>query len=154
MPLFSRIKGSILQNTGSTARDHLASERTYLSWMRTGLGFLALGIGVERFNQLDLAGLVPTPKQREGESKLEGEQLARKSGGRSDELVKILLGSGLGSILYGTTRYFSNMSYLQKGLFKPSYYGAAVLAGGITGIASVAYWRMARDRIENDDSKR
>ncbi|THZ58044.1 hypothetical protein D6C85_10324 [Aureobasidium pullulans] len=147
MPLFSRIKGSVLQNTGSTARDHLASERTYLSWMRTGLGFLALGIGVERFNQLDLAGLLPTPK-------LEGEQLARKSGGRSDELVKILLGSGLGSILYGTTRYFSNMSYLQKGLFKPSYYGAAVLAGGITGIASVAYWRMARDRIENDASKR
>lgn len=68
-------------------------------------------------------------------------------------MVKILLGSGLGSILYGTSRYFSNMSYLQKGLFKPSYYGAAVLAGGITGIASVAYWRMAKDRIENDDSK-
>jgi putative membrane protein len=36
-------------NTGSRARDHLANERTYLAWVRTALGGLALGIAVERF---------------------------------------------------------------------------------------------------------
>lgn len=42
-------KTPIYQNTGSTARDHLASERTFLAWLRTGLGFIALGIAIERF---------------------------------------------------------------------------------------------------------
>ena len=40
-----------VQNTGSTARDHLAKERTYLAWTRTSLGLIALGIGVERFER-------------------------------------------------------------------------------------------------------
>jgi uncharacterized membrane protein YidH (DUF202 family) len=32
--------GAILTNEGSTARDHLANERTYLAWMRTGLALI------------------------------------------------------------------------------------------------------------------
>lgn len=50
MPLFSRVKGSILYNTGSTTYDYLALERTYLSKKRTGLDLLTLAISVERFN--------------------------------------------------------------------------------------------------------
>lgn len=30
----------LVKNTGSTARDHLANERTFLAWSKTGLGFL------------------------------------------------------------------------------------------------------------------
>ncbi|EGG10410.1 uncharacterized protein MELLADRAFT_103343 [Melampsora larici-populina 98AG31] len=36
----------LLQNTSSTARDHLANERTYLAWMRTSLGFTTVGIAI------------------------------------------------------------------------------------------------------------
>jgi putative membrane protein len=36
-------------NTGSTARDHLANERTYLAWLRTGLSLLGLGLAFARF---------------------------------------------------------------------------------------------------------
>lgn len=39
-------------NTGSTARDHLANERTWLAWLRTSLAFTALGLGLERFELL------------------------------------------------------------------------------------------------------
>lgn len=33
----------ILDNNGSTARDHLANERTYLAWVRTALGLVRCG---------------------------------------------------------------------------------------------------------------
>lgn len=36
----------VVKNLGSTARDHLANERTFLAWARTGLGFLAGGTGL------------------------------------------------------------------------------------------------------------
>ena len=34
-----------LQNTGSVARDHLASERTFLAYVRTSLAFASAGVG-------------------------------------------------------------------------------------------------------------
>jgi len=36
-------------NIGSRARDHLANERTYLAWHRTGLSVAALGVAVAKF---------------------------------------------------------------------------------------------------------
>jgi hypothetical protein len=41
-------------NTGSTARDHLANERTFLAWARTGVGFVALGVGLSQIEQVRL----------------------------------------------------------------------------------------------------
>lgn len=59
--MFPRIRAPTYKNTGSTARDHLAAERTYLAWLRTGLGFVALGIAVERFGQFGLDSQRPSP---------------------------------------------------------------------------------------------
>jgi uncharacterized membrane protein YidH (DUF202 family) len=36
----------LVKNTESTARDHLANERTFLAWSKTGLGFLGAGTGL------------------------------------------------------------------------------------------------------------
>ena len=33
---------------GSTARDHLANERTYLAWLRTAVGAVGLGLAVAK----------------------------------------------------------------------------------------------------------
>lgn len=44
LPLQSEL--NMLKNIGSTARDHLANERTFLSWARTGLGFVGAGTGL------------------------------------------------------------------------------------------------------------
>ena len=41
--------GDSAGRTGNRARDHLANERTYLSWLRTSLGVLALAAAVARF---------------------------------------------------------------------------------------------------------
>lgn len=35
---------------GSNRRDHLANERTFLAWIRTNLGIMALGFVVEKFS--------------------------------------------------------------------------------------------------------
>ena len=34
-----------LENSGSVARDHLASERTFLAYMRTSLAIASSGVG-------------------------------------------------------------------------------------------------------------
>lgn len=38
-----------VQNEGSTARDHLANERTYLAWVRTGITMMGVGLALIKF---------------------------------------------------------------------------------------------------------
>lgn len=162
--MFSRFfwKTPVYQNTGSTARDHLASERTFLAWIRTGLGFVALGIAIERFSQLDLRELLKPLREQQSrqqrqlqqqqppdpadvEHELEKEQ--------SQVLVGTLMALGSGSIVYGTSRYFSNLKLLERGLFKPAYHGSAILAAAVAGLAGGVYgtslrrrWAVSRER--------
>ena len=138
--MFPRLHTPILQNTGSTARDHLASERTFLAWLRTGLGFVALGIAIERFGQLDP---VPTAaaKGKGGHPKKD----------KSEGLVRGLLATGSGSIAYGTARYFSNMRMLEKGSYKPSLYGAGALSLAVVGLTGAACWEIARGKREEGE---
>ena len=38
---------TIVANTGSTARDHLANERTFLAWTKLGVAFVTLGLAMD-----------------------------------------------------------------------------------------------------------
>jgi uncharacterized membrane protein YidH (DUF202 family) len=156
------LRTPVYQNTGSTARDHLASERTYLSWLRTGLGFIALGIAIERFNQLDLSTLLqPPPPSPASASTSSSHTLTtsenRKSGSgpkpKDHRLVGGLLGTGFGSIVYGTSRYFSNMRMLEKGLFKPSYFGAMGLSVAVAGVAGMVYVEALKEQLGKRDEE-
>ncbi|VUC32410.1 unnamed protein product [Clonostachys rosea] len=137
-----KIATPLYKNTGSVARDHLASERTFLAWIRTGLGFVALGIAIERFSQLDLGELLPQEKPRSPQARREKEQEKEDS----QVLVGTLMGMGSGSILYGTVRYFTNLKALERGQFKPAYHGAAVLAATVAGLAGGVYGSALRRR--------
>jgi uncharacterized membrane protein YidH (DUF202 family) len=156
-------KTPVYQNTGSTARDHLASERTFLAWLRTGLGFIALGIAIERFSQLDLKELLEPlrpPPQTGQDAKREPRDVEDEpQKEQSQVIVGTLMALGSGSIVYGTSRYFSNLKLLEKGLFKPSYHGSAVLAASVAGLAGGVYgssisrrWRAQREREDMKDS--
>ncbi|KAH8662069.1 hypothetical protein BX600DRAFT_512946 [Xylariales sp. PMI_506] len=139
-----RFPTPVYKNTGSVARDHLASERTFLAWMRTGLGFVALGIAIERFSQLDLSELLP--HQHRAPETPEARARKHQDKGDAQLLVGVLMGLGSGSILYGTARYFSNMKLLEQGQFKPAYHGVAVTAAAVAGLAGGVFGASAGRR--------
>jgi uncharacterized membrane protein YidH (DUF202 family) len=139
--LIGRLRTPLYKNTGSVARDHLASERTFLAWLRTGLGFVALGIAVERFSQLELAELLPKKPEKHASRQNSG-----LTGDMSDVLAGTLLGTGSGSIVYGTARYFSTMRLLEQGLYRPAYYGAGALGLAVAGLAGTVYWTAVKHR--------
>ncbi|TVY44080.1 hypothetical protein LSUB1_G000806 [Lachnellula subtilissima] len=107
-----------IANTGSVARDHLANERTFLSWTRTGLGFVALGVALAKLNALE--ALAPALKHDHGDLKLQS---------------AALVGSGTGCLSYGTMRYFSSLRLLKKGLFRPNIAGIALVAATSGAVA-------------------
>jgi uncharacterized membrane protein YidH (DUF202 family) len=108
-----------LKNTGSLARDLLASERTFLAWTRTGLGFIALGVALEKVEVL--AAIAPA--------------LLQTQDSRTTVAAGILVGSGTLCIGHGTQRYFSTLKQLQEGFFKPNVPGITMAAGASIAIA-------------------
>lgn len=145
MSFFARFKTPVYKNTGSVARDHLASERTFLAWIRTGLGLIALGSAVERFAHIEASGIFEQLKPRHDHTSNTDRTLPTDQGtvsSKSQEhlLAAALVGAGSGCIAYGIGRYFANMRMLQQGLFKPSFYGAGALGCAVTGAAAVTYW--------------
>lgn len=143
--MLSRLRASTLKNTGSTARDHLASERTFLAWLRTGLGFVALGIAVERFSQLDLTTLLPPASSATSTTNANKQVQKDDKDRQTQELVVGLMATGSGSIVYGAGRYFNNLRCLEKGLYKPSFYGVGGLSAAVLRLTSVVGWGLIND---------
>ena len=100
-------RGKILSNAGSTARDHLANERTYLAWMRTGLALFGASIGLLKWQDISNVAAY---------------------------LVAIL---GATVLLMSTHRYFRVMQLLEQGKFEPNIHGALfVVAVSLLGIVT------------------
>ncbi|KAF2725483.1 hypothetical protein K431DRAFT_215701 [Polychaeton citri CBS 116435] len=113
--MFGRlVRPPVLKNTGSVARDLLASERTFLAWARSGLGFIALGIALEKVEAF--ASISPTLLQ------LENSNTKLAAGA--------LVGVGSLCVLHGTNRYFRVMRDIETGVFRPN-------TGGVVGMAAL-----------------
>jgi len=134
----------------SVARDHLALERTFLAWLRTGLGFVALGIAIERFGKLKpvFKALTPHPRHEDQLSPQQqrlNDHQSQRDDGNETLMVGALLGTGGGCILYGTTRFFSTMRTLERGVYRPAYFGVAGLATAVAALAGGVYWSALKD---------
>ena len=101
-------------------REHLANERTLLSWVRTGVGLISLGIVVER------AGAFVSQTVPEGTSEFLGLALA-------------LLGCV--TLVLGTQQFLRNRRQIMRGEFFPSVgvYLVMVAGGLALGGCFVAY---------------
>lgn len=119
--LLSLFRSPELKNTGSVARDLLASERTFLAWARTGLGFIALGVALEKVEAF--AAISPT--------------LLHLEDGRTRVAAGVLVGSGSLCVAHGTQRYFSVLRGIERGVFRPNVVGIMGLAVGCIGVGVV-----------------
>jgi putative membrane protein len=95
----------IVENRESTARDHLANERTFLAWVRTALGLVGLGVLLERL----------------------------EAGG--DRVISLVAGLGFISfggllLIYAVSRYLWVAKNLERGMFPVAIRGPFVIAIG------------------------
>ncbi|PBK67389.1 hypothetical protein ARMSODRAFT_306768 [Armillaria solidipes] len=87
-----------LQNNGSVARDHLASERTFLAYIRTSLALASAGVALVQFfsiSSIDSGHI----------------QIYARPIGAATIVLAILL------LFIAVIRFFSVQAYLTRGLF-------------------------------------
>ena len=125
-------------NSGSTARDHLANERTFLAWARTGVGFVALGVGLAQIDQAKAPSPPPPPPaiveraRKRGGAVDEADAVDKAAwgstrGGGGTALPQVMLvGVGGMFLSYATWRYFQVQDALLRGTFPVNRVGVRV----------------------------
>jgi putative membrane protein len=103
----------LVENKESTARDHLANERTFLAWVRTALGLVGLGVLLERL------------------------------GAGSDARIAMAAGVGFISfggltMIYSVSRYLWVARHLKRGQFPVAMRGPIVITVGALLVAGAA----------------
>jgi putative membrane protein len=102
----------------SRARTHLANERTFLAWLRTGLGLIVLGLAAVQFIEVD-RNLVPGLRAV------------------SDFAAALIVGGTL-MVLVGSSRYFRGRDQIEVVSFQPAGRGIAIATGLVVAIAALS----------------
>jgi uncharacterized membrane protein YidH (DUF202 family) len=107
-----------IPNTGSIARDILATERTFLAWSRTGLGFVGAGSALAAAYHREHAALTPSIMPASA----------------------LLIGNGAFLLLFATRRYCLVVAALRRDKFPVHTVGTlfAVLVTSVNTVASLA----------------
>ncbi|KAF9013372.1 hypothetical protein BDQ17DRAFT_1211702, partial [Cyathus striatus] len=115
-----------LHNSGSVARDHLASERTFLAYMRTSLAIASSGVALVQL--FTAAGA--SSKLSLGEHRLHTFVLP---------LGATTVGLGLVILFIGTVRYYSIQAALTKGLYPAARVTTGFVAVALTCLVTVTF---------------
>ncbi|KAF8237125.1 hypothetical protein L208DRAFT_1248751 [Tricholoma matsutake] len=114
-----------LENSGSVARDHLASERTFLAYMRTSLAFASAGVGlVQLFTVATVASHLHC-----------GHRLHRYI----QPLGAAAIFLGLAVLIIGTVRYFTVQAALTKGCFPVARIMTALMTLSLTVLIILSF---------------
>jgi uncharacterized membrane protein YidH (DUF202 family) len=106
-----------IANTGSTARDILATERTFLAWSRTGLGFVGAGSALAAAYHREHASLDMAPSVQPASA--------------------LLIGNGAFLLLFATRRYCTVLEALRRDKF-PIHTAGTLWAVAVTSVNTVA----------------
>jgi putative membrane protein len=90
----------------SRARTHLANERTFLAWLRTGLSLVAVGMAAARFLPLDLIPGIPYVTF----------------------FAILLVISGTAMVIFGANRYMAANREIEASAFAPAIAPIVVIA--------------------------
>jgi putative membrane protein len=97
----------------SRARTHLANERTFLAWLRSGLSLVAVGMAAARFLPLGLVPSVPYVT-----------------------IFSVLLViSGTSAVAYGANRYVIAAKEIESGSYAPDVLPIVAVAAIVTILA-------------------
>ena len=107
---------SMAADPDSRARTHLANERTFLAWFRTGIGLIALGLAAAQF-------LDPT-----------GQGVVRV-------LATLVIGTGALLVIVGLVRYDRGRRAIDATSFQPASRSIVVAASlaVLAGLVAVAF---------------
>ena len=105
---------------GTEIREHLANERTLLSWVRTGVSLISLGLVVERAGALAKAADL---------------QVGSTSGSDFFGLALALLGAL--TLILGTTQFLRNRRSISAGDFESSVVVYLIIVTGSLTFAGV-----------------
>ena len=156
-------------NTGSTARDHLANERTFLAWARTGVGFVAMGVAVDTLMvkreedkppAVDRSAPPPAALARArarggdgAEKAVGGNWTSQRPHDKKGMLAKLsppvmLVGVGGMFLTYATWRYYQVQQALLRGQFPVNRVGvgAVVASSSLLTLAGLAMVRSESGR--------
>ena len=115
----SENENEVAQERGTTEiREHLANERTLLSWVRTGVSLISLGLVVERAGAL---------------AKAADFEVGSTSGSDFFGLGLALLGAL--SLILGTTQFLRNRRSISAGDFESSVVGYLIIVAGSLAFA-------------------
>lgn len=103
----------------SRVRTHLANERTFLAWLRTGTGLIALGLGAAQFLTRDVEPGFPLVRI----------------------LAVTLVLTGIAATITGARRYLGNVRRIDERKFRPAERSIVVssIAVAVVGLLAVAF---------------
>ena len=105
------------EHGGTEIREHLANERTLLSWVRTGVSLISIGLVVERAAALVDASM----------------QVGSTSASELFGLALALLGAL--TLVIGTTQFLNNRRRISTGEFVPSVAAYLIIVAGSLAFA-------------------
>jgi putative membrane protein len=109
----------------SRARTHLANERTFLAWFRTGLTLIALGLAAAQFLSHDVVPGIPVVRI----------------------MSSVLAISGVFLVLVGARRYLDGRTHIDEASFRPAHMSILLTTGAavITGVLAIAFVWLLRE---------
>ncbi|KAK6988633.1 hypothetical protein R3P38DRAFT_3443444 [Favolaschia claudopus] len=124
----------VLENSGSVARDHLASERTFLAYMRTSLAVAFAAVALVQL--LTMSG-TEKPNLHGTETETESPLIKLQSYTRPLAAASLIL--ALFVLILGVYRYFTIQLALTQGKFLATRIPIGVIAFFIGGIICVVF---------------